>query len=110
MKTIKDIAKQTPEMAKVLRRMCRMVKAKASEIDFDDPDWYRQHTWSEATRDKFVQWLSREFYTNHKMRREMVRVSAKSKRVCQDAARFFDFMYGWVVKDSMYGWVVKEAK
>ena len=100
MKTIKDIAKQTPEMAKVLRRMCRMVKAKASEIDFDDPDWNNQHTWSEATRDKFVQWLSREFCTNHKLRKEILHVPVKTKRVCQDAARFFDFMYVWVVKEA----------
>lgn len=88
-----------PELEPILREMCRRVGADYDSIDFVDSSWYLGHAWTEEEANEFIKWLGEYFYQNTRARQALFRIPRKTKKRCMDAAKEFEFRYGWKIKD-----------
>jgi hypothetical protein len=78
----------------VLKKLCKMVGAKYSDIDFKEPQWFMKHTWTREKENIFMKWMVDYLHGNTKARKEIT-TCGKNKRCIEQAVEWFLFNYGW---------------
>jgi hypothetical protein len=87
-----------PETFKtILKEMCKRVRVPYSKINFDEPEWYNKHCWSQKQQENYVEWMTNYLYTNSIARKEILNFPTKSKKQIERAVKEFVFSYGWKV-------------
>lgn len=86
---------QEPHTAEILTKMCEMVGVDYKTFDFNQPNWYWQHTWTKEQEAEFITWLA-QFLLKHKYTR-------KGKYRGEDKptydAKKIVWNYGWKVSN-----------
>lgn len=89
----------TDELKYVLEKMCTYVNLDINDIDIEKEGWYNDHEWEEEDEEHFYHWLTDEFRTNNKVRKQLTQLPSRPSIVrAQDAARWFIFYCGWKTK------------
>lgn len=87
--------KDMKETVKILKEMCKRVKADYSKINFKKRDWFSKHSWTEVEQDKFKEWMVRYLMKNAKARNEVMAYPIKNKEMIEKTVGMFVFNYGW---------------
>ena len=88
------------ELKPILKKMCLMVKAPYTKINFSSYGWFRLHNWTRDQQNEFRDWLADYLYkAPAKVRKKLLRHNLKTKKYCLDAAKSFVLSYGWVTND-----------
>jgi hypothetical protein len=82
----------------VLRELCKRVKADYKKINFSEPDWFMQKSWTEQEQEKFRLWFVKQLESKTEMRRLM---EIPLKQNIEKFASFFCLMYGWKIKETV---------
>jgi len=86
-------------LQRILKEMCKVVKADYNTFDFDKDRWYIEYKWTINQQDKFKKWLSDLLYSNRDVRNEIMEHPIKNKKYCDKVAVEFVFNYGWMIKE-----------
>ena len=97
MKTPEELMRE--QQAKALVKMCRIVGADISEIDFKKPDWYHSHSWTRAQHDEYVKWFAGRLMKDRRFRKAFMEIPSTSMAQCYKAAESFAIWYGWKFSD-----------
>lgn len=89
-----------PHLKEVLKKQCKIVGAKYSEIDFKSDRWYMEYSWTEEVQDGFKEWMVNYLYKNNPAQRELLERTNQPKKRLREAVRWFLFSYGWTVRDT----------
>ena len=92
-----EVLKKDKYVVKILKKMCKVVGAKYSELDFTAPDWFMKYSWTEKQEDKFREWLIKTLKTDGKMRRHF-RVHTTATKHLKKYAAWWCFDHGWTYK------------
>ena len=84
----------------ILREMCGRVNTDYDKMDFTKNDWFRQHSWTVEEEKDFIKWMTTYLYNNTKARNELMNITKKNKKNCEEAVRWWIFTYGWTYKAS----------
>lgn len=84
----------------VLEKMCQMVGADKSTINFRSDQWYNEYQWTKHQENEFVKWLTEYLYKNKQARSEIMRFPSRNKKKCKAVAEMFNFIYGWKTYES----------
>jgi len=82
-------------MIKILKKMCSIVGAKYSQIDFANQKWFMKYKWDLKTEQKFRVWMCDYLKNNISARKEMIFPSKKDSKSILGVVDFFIFQYGW---------------
>ena len=89
-----EIKRQLPYTYKVLTKMCDIINIPIP--NFEEPDWFLKHTWTEEEQEIFKEWLIQELKNNRGLRFEISRYPhLTSKSIIERLANDFIFNYGW---------------
>lgn len=81
--------KFTPELAEILEHMCWIIDVNYEHVDFDNRQWFIQHSWTTAQQDEFHEWLTKY----------LMRKRGWSRMLAEKEATWFVFDFGWRVDD-----------
>lgn len=82
----------------ILKKMCEMVKAPYTKIDFKKENWFTLYSWDAKTEEEFIEWLTDYLYNSPaEVRNELMTRSIKNRSYCKAAAKDFVFVYGWII-------------
>ena len=79
--------------------MCESVGVDFDTFDFDQENWYWQHTWTTDEENRFKQWLVHEIYNNTKLRKATMHFPIRNFKNIEMAVEMFMLNYGWRVSD-----------
>ena len=80
----------------VLKEMCKRVGTNFNSVDFKDPNWYNQYSWSMDEETNFIEWLANALMTNKTVRMDLlVYPSHLTYNKARKAAKEFVLNYGW---------------
>lgn len=88
-----------PHLAKILKKMCSIVKADYDTVDFKSEGWFRKYKWSCAQEAAFEKWFAEYVLKNREARKELCNRTYMNKTWCLKLAKEFTFMYGWSLSD-----------
>jgi hypothetical protein len=88
------------ELTHILSEMCAWVGANPEKIDFKNPNWYWEYSWTREQQDDFRKWLANYLYTNTKARNAIMNFPRKNKKYCEKTAFEFILWYGWKEKEN----------
>jgi len=91
---IKDI-----QTKRILKEMCKRVKANYKKIDFKKEGWYAKYNWTEQQQEDFGLWLVKELNDKAEVRKAIMRHPIKNKYLIERTASNFILAYGWKLKD-----------
>jgi hypothetical protein len=83
-----------PGLTKVLTMMCEAVGVKLEDIDFNNPEWYMEHEWTEEQQEEFREKLLQKITKNPKEYEDVIppRYSNNSRKM---QVELFILSYGW---------------
>jgi hypothetical protein len=90
------------EIETVLVKMFEFIGKTKKDYDsfnFDNPFWFTKNTWSDASQESFIRWLTKHIYNNGKLRRELNKTTQRTKKGCEGLAKSFAFNYGWKIEN-----------
>ena len=81
----------------ILKEMCSRVNADYDKVPFGDEEmlYFDRYEWNDEQQKEFKIWLANYLYTNTKARKEIMSISHKNKKRCQNAAEIFNSWHGW---------------
>jgi hypothetical protein len=82
----------------ILVKMCDAVNAEYNALDFQSPDWYLGHEWTEDEEKTFKEWFVSFLHKNAQARNYFMRTPTKNKETLKKLADEFVFSYGWKYK------------
>lgn len=71
----------------ILKKMCEWVNADPDSVDWEDREWFLQHTWTAEQEQKFIDWVA-DFLIKH-------RYTRLGKKFARSQASMFVANYGW---------------
>ena len=90
-----------PHVETILRKMCEMVNADYSKIQFNSPNWFMAYTWTIEQEAECIDWIVGYLLKNKEAREELMTFPRwKTKKHLVTVAQEFTFQYGWKYKDS----------
>ena len=96
MKTITHFNQHTQY---ILEEMCKRVNVDCKEINFDNPNWFGEHEWTELEENNFKYFLIGYLYINNKARKELMNFPSTKKSMLEKWANDFMFFCGWKLKE-----------
>ena len=83
----------------VLKELCSRVNIRFEDVDFSNPEWFMERTWTSEEQENFRQWLVNELLTNKDVRQSLYGKSTKiPKNIAERIAGMFILNYGWKCK------------
>lgn len=86
-------------LRKILCRMCGMVGADPTVIDFKKQDWYQDYTWTREQEDEFAEWLREYLMKNRLAFKSLTGLTSKNKVLINRFINSFLFYCGWMTKE-----------
>jgi len=83
----------------ILKKMCSVVGADYSKIDFKEAQWFWKYEWSQGQEDKFKEWMIKYLTDNKEARKFMMEYPRKTKKVIKKLVDEFIWNWGWKVKE-----------
>lgn len=85
----------------VLEEMFKRVGDTYLPSKTEGDEWYLKHEWTEKEQEDFMEWLTNYLMTNKEARHELLSFPIRNKKRCQQAASWFNLMYGWKTTKSV---------
>jgi hypothetical protein len=82
----------------ILNKMCEILGADFSKMDFKKENWFRTYEWTEDSENDFKKWLISHLLENKEARDEIMEWPTKDKKNIEKAVNDFIFNYGWKTK------------
>jgi hypothetical protein len=79
----------------ILKKMCEMVEADYSLIDFKEEGWFTKYTWTLEREKEFKVWLQNYLKDNKEVRQALLSYPILRKSNYSKAVDEFCFNYGW---------------
>lgn len=81
----------------ILFKMCEMVGADPTKVDFSKKNWFQKYQWTMAEEDIFIEWIINYFKMNKEAWKELGNAE-RSKYKYRKWAKDFVFYCGWKYK------------
>jgi len=88
----------SPGVQKILRMQCEAIDADPETVNFRADRWWTSYTWPEYVELEFQKKLSNELMHDSRLRRDVMCVPSANKKMCEQAASEWVFLYGWTMK------------
>ena len=88
---------EKPYLDKILKEMCKRVKAKFDDINFKQKDWFMKYQWTENEQEEFKQWFINYLKENKEARREIMAHPSANEKSIEKVANWFILDYGWKI-------------
>lgn len=85
-------------LRQLLEKQCQMVGVSVDEFDFEQPDWYLLHTWTDSQQEEYRLWLIDYFTKNKKLYRKIATGPANKTNITS-ASNWWILQFGWKVKE-----------
>jgi hypothetical protein len=87
-------------LKETLTKMCEVVGADYTSIDFKSKDWFLKYSWTTEQENEFKNWLINYLKKSREARNSLMEwPHIKDNHNLQKFADSFVFNYGWKVKD-----------
>jgi len=85
-----------PCLKKILSKMCQVVGADPSDIDFKTDNWYSTYSWSQTVESGFKKWMVNYIRTTTAARKELFGFGYYVKKdAVEREVDMFVLNYGW---------------
>ncbi len=87
-----------PTTVALLKKQCSIIKVDYKKINFADPYWYQDYTWTKKQQDGYKKWFINYLFGNLKRTKEVSRFadrSYKSKCRLDGVWHFWNLYHGW---------------
>ena len=85
-------------LEKVMKKMCQMVGADFTKMDFKKSNWFWDYEWSEKKEQKFMDWLAKFMLDDKDTRLEFMAFPSKNKKEIGRFVSQFCMNYSWKIK------------
>lgn len=85
----------------IFGELCKRVRVEPYHVNFDEPNWYWAHTWTQWEQDDFKKWLIDYLMENKEAMKEISVYHYANKRTAERIADDLILNYGWKVENGI---------